>query len=127
MAYNISKLHKELVDAGIPITGVYLRLNESGEQETVGIHYVSETDKDLYAVQSAQIIENHVPYDYGTFRRKHYPPVGDQLDCLYKGGDDETAWKAQITAVKNRWTKSYSDLTAEDKVIVDSYYFNGGA
>ena len=125
MAINIGKLHKELVNADIPITGVYITRDENGV-DTVGVHYTTEDAKEAHKDQAAVIIASHLPYEHGTFRRKFYPSIGDQLDCIYKGGDEETAWRAQITAVKARWTKNYSDLAAEDKTYVDNHYENGG-
>ena len=120
MSYNINKLHKELVAAGIPITGVY----SSGE--TAGVHFTTEDAKEAYLAQANAIIEAHIPYDYATFRVKYYWPIGDQLDAQYKGGEYEQAWRDHITAVKTRWAKNYAELSQEDKLLVDNYYQNGG-
>ena len=33
--------------------------------------------------------------------RRHYPPIGDQLDALWKGGDDAAAMKVIVDKVKS--------------------------
>ena len=124
--YNIQKLHKELVSAGIPITGVYSYTDEITHEVKVGVHFTTEDARETHLAQANAIIEAHLPYDYRTFRVKHYWPVGDQLDAQYKGGEEEQAWRDHITAVKTRWAKNYADLSQEDKLLVDNYYQNGG-
>lgn len=42
---------------------------------------------------------------YSQKRAAEYPPVGDQLDALWKGGADAAAMKAQIDAVKVKYPK----------------------
>jgi hypothetical protein len=43
--------------------------------------------------------------EYQRLRRPEYPPIGDQLDALWKGGDAAAAMLAQIQAVKDRYPK----------------------
>jgi hypothetical protein len=38
---------------------------------------------------------------YADRRKKSYPPIGDQLDALWKGGDDAAAMKVIIDKVKS--------------------------
>tara|TARA_R110000851_G_scaffold43316_15_gene107239 strand:- start:656 stop:943 length:288 start_codon:yes stop_codon:yes gene_type:complete len=38
-------------------------------------------------------------------RRSSYPTIGDQLDALWKGGDDETAMKVIVDKVKTDFPK----------------------
>tara|TARA_R110002167_G_scaffold64803_1_gene183215 strand:+ start:276 stop:563 length:288 start_codon:yes stop_codon:yes gene_type:complete len=38
---------------------------------------------------------------YKDKRKKSYPPIGDQLDALWKGGDDAAAMKVIIDKVKS--------------------------
>jgi len=38
-------------------------------------------------------------------RRKAYPEIGDQLDALWKGGDDQAAMKVIIDKVKSDYPK----------------------
>jgi len=43
--------------------------------------------------------------EYQDKRRAEYPPIGDQLDALWKGGADMAAMKAQIDAIKAKYSK----------------------
>lgn len=43
--------------------------------------------------------------EYQRKRATEYPPIGDQLDALWKGGDAATAMLAQVQAVKNKYPK----------------------
>ena len=38
-------------------------------------------------------------------RRAEYPPMGDQLDAIFKGGLDMAEMKAKIDAVKTKYPK----------------------
>lgn len=42
---------------------------------------------------------------YADLRRAEYPPLGDQLDALWKGGADAAAMKAIIDGVKAKYPK----------------------
>lgn len=42
---------------------------------------------------------------YKEQRRKAYPPIGDQLDALWKGGQAQTDMLALINAVKTTYPK----------------------
>ena len=42
---------------------------------------------------------------YRELRAKAYPPVGDQLDALWKGGQEQAAMKAVIDKVKSDYPK----------------------
>ena len=42
---------------------------------------------------------------YKDLRAKEYPPIGDQLDALWKGGDAATEMLAKVQAVKNKYPK----------------------
>jgi hypothetical protein len=55
----------------------------------------------------AEVIRLQAEYDakqYARDRATAYPPITDQLDTIYHEGID--AWKAVITAVKERYPKS---------------------
>ena len=45
------------------------------------------------------------PPTYQELRRAEYPPIGDQLDAMWKGGVDETAMLSIIMAVKTKYPK----------------------
>ena len=42
---------------------------------------------------------------YKTQRAKEYPPIGDQLDALWKGGAEAEAMLAKVQAVKDKYPK----------------------
>jgi hypothetical protein len=42
---------------------------------------------------------------YKRDRAAEYPPVGDQLDALWKGGEAAAAMLAQVQAVKAKYPK----------------------
>jgi len=42
---------------------------------------------------------------YRELRRVAYPPIGDQLDALWKGGQEQAAMKAAIDKVKADYPK----------------------
>lgn len=55
-------------------------------------------------IEKSEIVRPDIP-DYYAKRRAEYPSLGDQLDALWKGGDDQTAMQAQIAAVKAKYPK----------------------
>ena len=55
----------------------------------------------LKALQDAWDLEND---SYKSKRRAEYPSIEDQLDKIYHSGID--AWKADIKAVKDKYSKS---------------------
>ena len=42
---------------------------------------------------------------YIAKRQAEYPPIGDQLDALWKGGDAATEMLAKVQAVKTKYPK----------------------
>jgi len=45
------------------------------------------------------------PEAYKQLRAREYPPIGDQLDALWKGGDAATEMLAKVQAVKTKYPK----------------------
>jgi hypothetical protein len=45
------------------------------------------------------------PNRYKFQRAKEYPPIGDQLDALWKGGEAAAEMLARVQAVKNKYPK----------------------
>lgn len=43
--------------------------------------------------------------DYAKRRREAYPSIGDQLDALWKGGEEAAKMKQKILDVKNQYPK----------------------
>ena len=53
---------------------------------------------------ASEMTKLQLAYDglaYSRARAKMYPPIGDQLDALWKGGDDAAAMKVIIDKVKS--------------------------
>jgi hypothetical protein len=48
------------------------------------------------------------PNAYKQLRVKEYPPIGDQLDALWKGGDAAAEMLAKVQAVKTKYPKGAS-------------------
>jgi hypothetical protein len=45
------------------------------------------------------------PDTYKRNRVAEYPPIGDQLDALWKGGDDAAEMLTKVQAVKTKYPK----------------------
>ena len=56
----------------------------------------------------AELIQARKDIQYQRDRRKEYPPIGDQLDALWKGGDAATEMLAKVQAVKIKYPKGVS-------------------
>ena len=48
------------------------------------------------------------PNAYKSKRAAEYPPIGDQLDALWKGGDAAAEMLAKVQAVKTKYPKGVS-------------------
>ena len=54
-----------------------------------------------HAAQQAALAKT----EYQRQRAAEYPPIGDQLDALWKGGEVAAAMLAQVQAVKAKYPK----------------------
>ena len=57
---------------------------------------------------AAEITRLQAEYDaqaYARSRASEYPAIGDQLDALWKGGDEAAAMLAKVQAVKAKYPK----------------------
>jgi hypothetical protein len=52
-----------------------------------------------------EIVVELLPVDYVDLRATEYPPIEDQLDALWKGGEALTEMQARIMAVKEKYPK----------------------
>lgn len=62
----------------------------------------------LHELDVATAVTRRAEYErtqYQRDRAAEYPPIGDQLDALWKGGDAATAMLAQVQAVKAKYPK----------------------
>jgi hypothetical protein len=64
-------------------------------------------DKDGNKVEiDINVINDWVnPYAYKNKRLSEYPPIGDQLDALWKGGDAAAEMLLTIQAIKTKYPK----------------------
>jgi len=62
-------------------------------------------DMGLVATEIAVLEAAEYKVAYRELRRVAYPPVGDQLDAIWKGGQEQAAMKAAIDKVKADYPK----------------------
>lgn len=62
------------------------------------------TDAEINA-EVARLQAEHERTEYQRQRAAEYPPIGDQLDALWKGGDAATEMLALVQAVKSKHPK----------------------
>lgn len=55
--------------------------------------------------EEAEALRPVVLLTYADKRRAEYPPIGDQLDALWKGGDAAAEMLAAVQAVKAKYPK----------------------
>ena len=61
--------------------------------------YKNRQQRDAAEAQIEQDNYDNAPYP--VKRQRSYPPIGDQLDALWKGGDDAAAMKVIVDKVKS--------------------------
>jgi len=94
--YNIRKLYREFVDAGIPIDGVH------GDGK---IDY-KDTATTEQRIAGALIVQNHNPVWYVEQRLAAYPSIGEQLDMQYWDNvNGTTEWADLIASIKATYPK----------------------
>lgn len=92
----------DILKAAKELTGVnwVLRGDELTQAEEPGIDKVTPP--------TSEAIQAHIdadPIAYREKRRKEYPPMGDQLDALWKGGQDEADMRIVINGIKSKYPK----------------------
>lgn len=73
-----------------------------------GLNWQDETDKPTEAEVEAEVARLQAEYDANAYKAKRaaeYPPIGDQLDALWKGGAEAEAMLAKVQAIKNKYPK----------------------
>lgn len=61
-------------------------------------------EKTTVPIDKSEIVRPEIP-DYFAKRRSEYPAIGDQLDAVWKGGQDAAAINVKIQAVKTKYPK----------------------
>ena len=89
------------------VSGIY-----SGENFILSPKIVNE---DIVALTQDECIEiitlrklseqYYINNSYKAFRIDEYPPIGDQLDALWKGGEAAAEMLAKVQAVKAKYPK----------------------
>lgn len=64
---------------------------------------ITDAEADAIRTQQAQAAE--AALTYAEKRVREYPPIGDQLDALWKGGDAAAEMLAAVQAVKAKYPK----------------------
>jgi len=64
---------------------------------------ITDAEADAIRTQQAQAAE--AALTYADKRVREYPPIGDQLDALWKGGDAAAEMLAAVQAVKAKYPK----------------------
>jgi len=62
------------------------------------------TEVEVVAAMAAVDVE-YERNEYQRLRAPEYPPIGDQLDALWKGGDAAAEMLARVQAVKAKYPK----------------------
>ena len=66
---------------------------------------ITQAEADAIAVAKMAAMGFPVPPAYVTQREMEYPPIGDQLDAMWKGGTEAAVMRAKIEAVKAKYPK----------------------
>ena len=61
--------------------------------------------KEEVQLEVARLQAEYDANKYQRDRKPEYPPIGDQLDALWKGGDAATEMLAKVQAVKEKYPK----------------------
>ena len=64
-----------------------------------------EAERNAEEAQAALDKIEHAKTDYKRSRAAAYPPIGDQLDALWKGGDAAAEMLVLVQAVKTKYPK----------------------
>lgn len=63
------------------------------------------TDAEASTIRAQQAQAAEAALTYAEKRMREYPPIGDQLDALWKGGDAAAEMLASVQAVKAKYPK----------------------
>lgn len=69
-----------------------------------GLTEISMTEVQQLVLAKTQKEQEKLPYT--EKRLAEYPPIGDQLDALWKGGVEAETMKAKIQAIKAKYPKA---------------------
>jgi hypothetical protein len=72
--------------------------------EWISIEIAQPTEAAIQA-EVTHLQAEYAATEYQRQRVAEYPPIGDQLDALWKGGDAAAEMLAKVQAVKNKYPK----------------------
>lgn len=64
-----------------------------------------DKDENIVAYNETTVQSYIDSHTYIAKRQSEYPPIGDQLDALWKGGDAAAEMLAKVQAVKTKYPK----------------------
>lgn len=67
---------------------------------------ITKAEADAITVEKMAAMGFTVVPAYVTQREMNYPPIGDQLDAMWKGGTEAAVMRAKIQAVKAKYPKA---------------------
>lgn len=91
----------------IDVTSAIYKLNPSVVTIRGDIAYGADGNEVSY---DKAAVEAYVQaHSYIAKRQAEYPPIGDQLDALWKGGDAAAEMLAKVQAVKSKFPKGATE------------------
>jgi hypothetical protein len=75
-----------------------------GELEWLDTNTTAPTEAEIQA-EVVRLQAEYAAKEYQRERAAEYPPIGDQLDALWKGGAEAEAMLAKVQAVKAKYPK----------------------
>lgn len=76
-----------------------------GSQDHLIGNKTSITKQEADKINADKLAAQYAALSYAEKRRLEYPPIGDQLDALWKGGAEAEAMLERIKAVKAKYPK----------------------
>ena len=96
-----------IIDKATAISSLRPKANWVMRNENLEWHDTEQTQPTEAEIQ-AEVIRLQAEYDaqaYARSRVQEYPPIGDQLDALFKAGVFPADMAAAIQAVKDKYPK----------------------
>lgn len=79
-------------------------LTEEQARFAVLCNKLDPTEQDIIQAEN-KANELELALEYKRLRRFEYPPIGDQLDAMWKGGTEADEMLAKVQAVKAKYPK----------------------